>query len=206
MATESIFGTIRSGIELEAAAADTMALWMPTYIRELERQYGRTLGLIPPPRMYTNRNRFEAFPEDQMPLCIVVSSGLVDTPLKEGDGTYRAWFSLGVGFLASAKDEDAATFLSKFYAAAGRAVLLQKPSLGGFASGTEWIDETYDDEVITEDERTMKATYLIFRVLLDKLVARYGGPVEPVAPNPATQPGSQWPTAQTVNIDIEVMP
>lgn len=204
MPANSIFENISPGSLVQEAAAATLLKWMPTYLREIERQLSRTLGQIPAPRTYTSRNRFESFPEDQMPLCVVVSSGLVDTPSRESDGRYNAWFSLGIGFLASARDEDAADFLSKVYAAAGRAIILQRPSLGGVASGVEWIDETYDDDVVTEDQRTMKASYVIFRIHMDDIVTRFAGPVEPDAPDPATQPGSTWPTADTIDIQVVI--
>jgi hypothetical protein len=135
----------------------------------------------------------------------VVSPGLADQPTKEGDGTYSAWWSMGIGFAAAARDADASAFLAKLYGAAARKVLIDKKSLGGFVQSTEWVDESYDD-LVTEEERTIRACYLIFRVYKWG-VATEGGPPEPIPPDPATQPGSTWPEANTVVIDaINVQP
>lgn len=200
--SESIFGPIVVGTQFEVGAIDMLSTWMPTYIKEAERQMSRTQGQIPPPRMYTTRNDFTAFPDDIMPLCVVVSPGVVDTPTKEGDGTYSAWWALGVGFAAAARDVEAAAFLAKTYAAAGRAILLHRQGLGGVAQKVVWVDESYDD-LVTEDDRSVRACYLTFRVLGYGVVSEYVGPAapDPDPTEPANQPGSTWPTANVVKID-----
>jgi hypothetical protein len=194
------FGELIVGTQLEVAVMDTLSDWMPVYIREIELQLTRPQGKIPPPRTYTTRNEFTSFPDDQMPICVVVSPGLADPPTKEGDGTYSAWWSVGVGFAAAARDADASGFVAKVYGAACRGVLLgSHSSLGGFATGLEWVDESYDD-LVTEEERTIRACYDIFRVHKTGIVTRGVGPT--TLPNdPASQPGSTWPTANTVKID-----
>lgn len=198
MVPESVFGTITVGTEVETAVMAQLAAWMPTVIQEIELQYNRERGKIPPPKMYTTRNEFTSFPTDILPLCVVVSPGLADPPTKDGEGVFEAWWTLGVGFAAEARDADAAGFLAKVYGAAGRKILLTHQSLGGVTQKVVWVDESYDDLVV-EDDRTVRATYLIFRVLKGDIVTEYAGPAAPA--NPATQPGSTWPTANIVKID-----
>lgn len=193
-----VFGNIIIGTQVETAVIDTLVMWMPTYIREIELQLGRAQNLIPPPKTYTTRNEFTSFPADLMPLCVVVSPGLADPPTTEGDGTMSAWWSVGVGLAAAARDADASGFIAKIYGAAARALLLQNASLGTFAQGVEWVDESYDD-LVTEEERTIRACYNVFRVKVWDIVTKGAGPVAPA--NPATQPGSTWPTANIVKID-----
>lgn len=200
MVVVDIFGEITVGTEIEVAVMDTLRIWMPTYLEEIELQKGRTRGEIPPPARYTTRNRFDSFPDDAMPLCVVVSPGLAEKPRKEGSGIYSAWWAVGVGFAAVARDADAAGFLSKVYGAASRAILLQHGSLGGSAEGVEWEDESYDD-LVDDEERTVRACYEMFRVFKYDIVTKGGGPSDPIAPDPVTQPGSTWPTAETVVID-----
>src|SRR4051812_35803706 len=146
----SIFGNILVGTQLEVAVMDTLRAWMPTLLQEIEIQLGRTRGEIPVPRYYTTRNEFTSYPEDQMPMCVVVSPGLLTPPTKDGEGIYSAWFQIAVGFAASAKDADASGFLAKIYGAAGRWILLNKGGLGGLGAGTDWDDESYDDLVSEE--------------------------------------------------------
>lgn len=199
-----VFGNIFVETVLETAIMTQFSDWMPVYIQEIEIQLNRTRGQIPPPKQYTTRNEFTSFPEDRMPMCVVVSPGIDNEPKAEGDGTYSAEFLVGVGFAASAKDADASGFLAKVYAAAGRKILLDRQSIGGVAQGVEWVDHN-NDELVTEDERTVRASYDIFRVKVWDVVTRFSGPLAP--PDPADQPGSNWPTADIVVIDdIKVLP
>lgn len=194
----SVFGEVVLGTQVETAAMATLGQWMPTYIQEMEIRLGRTRGEIPPPRTYTTRNTLTSYPADIMPLCVVVSPGLADPPTKQGDGRFSAWWTLGVGFAAAAKDADASGFLAKLYGAAGRLILLHKQSLGGFASKVHWVDESYDD-LVDDDERTIRACYGVYRVLVEGIATEYAGPAAPA--DPANQPGSTWPTADIVQID-----
>lgn len=199
-----IFGNIFIETELESAVMAQFATWMPVYIREIEIQLARTPGQIPPPKQYTTRNEFTSFPEDKMPMCVVVSPGIDNEPKAEGDGTYSAEFLVGVGFAAAARDADASGLMAKIYGAAGRKILLDKQSIGGIARGVEWVDHN-NDELVTEDERTIRASYDIFRVKVWDVVTRFSGPLAPA--DPVNQPGSNWPTANIVKIDeINVLP
>lgn len=197
----SVFKTILTGSEVELGVIATLKEWMPTYLRELELQLGRIENKIPPPIMYTQTTEIEDINFDQLPTALVVSPGLGGTPMADGEGTYRAPFVIGVAVICSAKDQETTKDLAKIYAAAVRAVLLQKrvPSLGG---QVDWIDESYDD-LPELDQRTMCAGYGLFSVWVDDLVTRVGGPLAPA--DPETQPGSVWPTADDVLIETEML-
>lgn len=201
--TEDIFGPIFVGRQIEDAALETLRTWMPTYLQEIELQLQRVRGEIPAPRLYTTRNEFTQFPEDQMPMCVVVSPGLVSEPKREGDGTYNAWFALAVGFAAAGRDADTSRFLAQVYGAAGRAILLHKSSLGGVASGVEWTDESYDN-LVTEDDRVVRACYNMYQFHVAGIVQKGMGPAVTI-PDPVEQPGSQWPSAETIEIDVEAV-
>lgn len=201
--SDSIFDPISVGTDITTAVIDTLRKWMPTYLQEIELQLGRQRGLIPPPRFYTTRNRFINYPEEQLPLCVVVSPGLTEAPTKTGDGCYSGWYGLGVGFVAQARDDVTADFLAKVYAAAARAILLQNQDMGGGVAGTEWIDEIYDDEITGDENRTLKASYVLFRVYVENIVNALAGPISPNA-DPDTQPGSDWGTVETVETEVVI--
>lgn len=196
-----IFGPIVVGTDVERAVMDTLKLWMPTLLQEIELQQARTRGLIPLPRLYTTRNEFDSYPEDQLPMCVVVSPGLVGPPTKDGEGYYSATWAMAIGFAAQGKDADTSGYLAKVYGAAARWIVLNKGSLGGFASGVEWEDESYDD-LVSEDARVVRACYNLYRVAVDGVVQKGVGPPTPTVPDPTTQPGSQWPDIELVDIDI----
>jgi hypothetical protein len=199
----SSFDTITVGTDITTSVIETIRKWMPTYLQEIELQLGRERGLIPPPRFYTTRNKFMSYPEEQLPLCVVVSPGLTDAPTKDGDGCYNGWYGVGVGFVAQARDDVTADFLAKVYAADARAILLQHQDMGGGTAGTEWIDEIYDDDIAEDENRTLKASYVLFRIYVENIVNSYGGPVGPI-PNPDTQPGSDWGTVETVETEVVI--
>ena len=79
---------------------------------------------------------------------------------------------------------------------------MQKRSLGGVACGTTWLDESYDDAP-TDAERTLGIGLLAFEVSVDNVVKRDGGPAYPAPPDPVTQPGSEWPVVDTVDVVVQ---
>jgi hypothetical protein len=92
--------------------------------------------------------------------------------------------------------------MAKIYGAAARSILLQHQALGDFgAQGVEWIDESYDD-LVTEEDRVVRASFGIFQVKVWDVVTRFSGPTDPI-PDPADQPGSNWPTADIVNVVVK---
>lgn len=197
----SVFGPIFVGHDLEKATMETLAAWFPTYLREIELQMELPEGLIPPPRTYTTRNEFTSFPEDQMPICVVISPGLAGEPHKEGNGTFSGWFSLGVGVLASASTEEDTNFLSKVYGAAVRAIMLQKQGLGGICKGIEWADESYNDLPDIDQTRSIRASQWIGLAYIDNIVNQFAGPLGD--PLPEEQPGSNWPVISTGSISVK---
>jgi hypothetical protein len=197
----SIFGPIFVGHDLEMAALETLRAWFPTYLREVELQQGLPMGEIPSPRTYTTRNEFTSFPEDQMPICVVVSPGLAGEPHKEGNGTISGWFSLGVGVLASAATEEDTNYLSKMYGAAIRAIMVQQGDLGGMCSGIDMLDESYDDVPDIDQTRSIRAAQWVGLAYIDHIVDRTAGPIGD--PDPETQPGSEWPEITTGSISVK---
>src|SRR4051812_27844406 len=166
-ATSPAFGTaigpIVSARDVEQAAIDTLHKWLSTYLGEAEDQHSRARGSLPRPRSITTTNSFDKWPEDQLPCLLLVCPGLAEAPKAEGNGRYRALFALGAAVVVSAKTEAATEELSKLYVAAVRTCLVQQQSLGGFASGVDWMDETYDD-LPSEDWRSLGAGQAIFAV------------------------------------------
>jgi hypothetical protein len=213
VATESIFRRIYSAHNLEDQVAATLRKWYPTYIKEMERQEDMEQGRIPPPRYYTRRNQFQSFPDEQLPLCIVISSGILEPPRRDGESNYQAWWGLGVGVVAAASDPESTNTLVKIYGAATRALLMQQQDLGGTDSqGVEWLDERYDDSLPgTDQQRSVGAVRSVFQVLIDDVVTQWAGPT---SPDPDEwPPGSIWGLVEDVivydddgNIIVEVTP
>lgn len=191
------FKNILTGSEVEQWVIDIIKKWAKTYIDELQFQIGWAGAEIPVPRSYTTRTRVRHFEDDQLPQCIVVSPGVAAPPVREGDGTYRADFAVGVSMVVSAKDEPSTKALARFYAAVTRAILLQHASLDGHAMGMQWMDEKYDDiEDDADISRVLAAGSNYFRIEVPDVVTWGAGPkiVAPATPDTNPWPGeTRWP-------------
>jgi len=196
----SVFRTLFSADLLEEQAIVTLKKWIPTYIHEVERQRGLTVGDIPRPRYYARRNEFNGFPDDQLPMCIVISPGLIDQPERYGDGQHAAWWGCAVAIVCATSSEDSTNRLVKVYGAALRGVMLQQEDLGGTqVAAVRWEDERYDDNLPGSDQRrSLGAVRLVFRVLVDDVVTDGTGPN---TPDPDEwPPGTQWGLVEDVII------
>jgi hypothetical protein len=210
-----IFGQVITATELEAAVLQTLENWFPVYIREIELQSPASpngenvpYNALPLPKSYLTTDKVDRESADQLPSIVVVSPGLSgkNSPRQNGDGTFMVPWGVSVGVFVGGKDRTSTKRLVRLYTAVARMIMLQKQALGGFADGTTWLDESYDDVFAFTDQETIGAGSVIFEVWVDNVVQRYGGPASygqpPPPPDPDTQPGSDWPVVETVEAKI----
>lgn len=193
----SIFGNILTNDEVEQAVLDTIKEWDSTYLAEIERQKGYSAGDLPRPKSYVVASEFDGLPGDeQLPMVIVIAPGLQDPPAKDGRQRHRAEWQIAVVVLVSVRRNPTNTprKIAGLYGAAVRSLLVQRRSLEGRASGTRWIDETYQD-VSTEDSRSLGACRVVFGVEFDDVVTGDSGPNSPA---PQLDPLAPYPDPPTV--------
>lgn len=196
-ADTSTFGRIIDANAVETAVRDTLELWMPTYIAEVERQYPDTwdTGELNTQVWYVAAHQFDRFNEDSLPAVIVICPGLADRPVRDADGSHLCVFGLAVGVVAGSIDRDETDAAVKAYGAAVRACLLQQSMLGDLnADGVTWLGEQYD-ELPYEQSRSMVGGRITFTVQVDDVVTKAAGPLQtstpPVDPYATpTQPGT----------------
>lgn len=195
-----VFGTVFDGGQVERAATTTLKLWMDTYLTEIELQADRD-NPLPRPRSWTVVQKVTQFKEDQLPTVMLLSEGLDGTPRREAGGVYRATWKLTVVVVVSARDVEAANRLNKLYGAAVRALLVQKPSLGGVVESTVWVGETYD-VIPNEKRRMLAASQNDFLVEVGDVLTADAGPLAP--DEPPEHPG-EWPTVDEgqATVDLE---
>lgn len=197
----TIFGTIITGRQVRDATERTLRLWAPAYVAEIGRQDGRPANALPVMRSYVSSVTFDGpMPEDQVPACVIVAPGILGEPVRHGDGTHEATWAVGIGVVVSGQDQENTADLANLYAAVVRTIMLQHPSLGGFATGLRWLDERYDP-LPTEDRRTFGAAIVQFAVVVPSVVDANGGPAEP-PDDPTTDPG-EWPSIQSVLVTVD---
>ena len=203
----SIYGPLTSAAELEQAVVDTLQKWFPTYLTEYELQAGlipdrNTPPKHPAPKAWLTADQLDRSAADALPAVVVVSPGLSKTaPKQEGDGSFRVFFSIGIGVFVSSNTRPDTIALVRVYTAILRTIMLQKQSLDGVADGCTWIDESYDDNFPFTDDQTMSAGQVVFEITIAGFVNRFAGPTTP-DPDPS-QPGSDWPLAETVMATVE---
>jgi hypothetical protein len=199
----SIFGRILTGHDVEQWCLDTLKEWSSTYLAELERQNGLTAGSLPRLRSYATAPSFDNWPEDQVPGLVLISVGLAEAPLHSGDGGYQARWQMALGLVVSARTEAESHFLSMLYVAAHRALLLQRPSLGGRSSGVVWLDEDYAQGTY-DDQRSLALGQASFTVGVEDVTNTLAGPTSADTPlTPDTEPWADWPVAETVDTQIQ---
>jgi hypothetical protein len=192
----TIFGSIITGSDVEAAVRTTVQRWQGDYLAEIAEQHGRARGDLPRFRSFLTTLDLDKFSEDQTPACLVVAPGTVELPEKWSE-KYLARWAVGVGCVVSGQDEANTYELISLYAAAVRAMIVQHKSLGGFAENTVWASERYD-ELATSDLRTIAAGTVQFYVDVKDVVDTTLGPTTPSVDS--TVPPGNWPTAQTVTV------
>lgn len=197
---DDLFGPLVTGTEVETAARATLQTWMPDYLGWLERKYDRANGSLITPRSWVSANDVDRWPEEQIPSVLLLSTGLANEPARDGANIYRAKFALAVVVIVSARDRAVTDELAKLYTAACRAILLHKPSLGGFATAVEWVDEEYD-VLPDRNRRQLAAGRAVFRVEVPAVVRSKAGPSTP-SPAPET-PLPDEPTVTEPEVDLD---
>lgn len=176
----SLFGPLRHGGEIEDAVLASLQLWLPDYLREVERQAGLDAEVLEGPRSIGWAPEMTKWPEDQLPSLIVVSPGTSEDPERDGEGVHRARFALNVGVVASAADERDTRRLAQLYGAVVRGCLLQHRILAEEIQVVAWNGEGYDDiPQAAEMRRTVALGLNRFTVEIGDLVSDTQGPGEP---------------------------
>jgi hypothetical protein len=205
-AADTIFGRIVSGGDVEDWVLTCLKKWSCTYMSEVARQHGIDPDALPDVRAFVPSFTFDKWPEDQIPAVFVLNTGMVERPLKSGDGAYYCRWQMHIGALTSAKSQEQAHRLAQLYLAAHRTILIQRQSLDGVADGTDWLLEG-DMPLNFDDTRTLAARVGTFTVNVDRSCFANAGPVTPAEPlEPCHDPWPPWPSTELVDIEIDNVP
>lgn len=211
MSDANLYGPIITGGLVERGVRDFLVeprgtfnrSWLDAYLGEIERVEGYDPGSIERPKGVVTSAEFEKWPEDQLPVILVISPGIGPDPIRRGDSAYEATWTVAVAPIVSDQGDVETRRLALAYAAAVRSAMLQHKSLGGFASNLVWRGEGYND-LPFDDARTLGAGRVIFDVTVADVVREQAGPVEPPA-DPTVDPGP-WPDATAVDTTAHPIP
>lgn len=208
----AIFGEFITDWQLEQAVISHLRAWMPDYIPEAQRKANAALAAfdrgplsenLPQPRSYSVTPREpDRWKEEQLPAILIVSSGLKDPPRQDGGDVYRGTFLLGIASICSAGTEEMSKLFAGLYFAAAAQILLDKPSLGGFAQGITFEGAPQFDWLTGDRDRTLASRYCVFGVDVGRIFEITGGPSEHLA-DPTEDPGD-FPTVDTHDLELEI--
>jgi hypothetical protein len=199
------FGHYVTAADVSKAVQATIELWSATYLAEMSRHDGQDpltdpSAVFPDFASYPDSLDLSRFPEEQLPACILVVPGITETPRKAGGGKVSAVWKVGIGVAVTSQDKPTTIKLAQLYTSAVRMIILQNPSLGGFATGVTWLREEYTGNIIrADDTRTLAIGVLDFNVTVDANVDADQGPVVPILNN---EPPTGWATVETPSITI----
>jgi hypothetical protein len=199
----SIFGPLVAGGDVEQWVLDLLQTWFSTYLAEVERQHGYGGNDLPRPRGWAVGPTFDKWPEDQLPGVLVASRGVPTPPVKRGSGGYEARWQIEPGVILSARTQTETHALAMLYGLAIRALMIQRPSLDGYAEASTWLGEAYDD-LGYDDSRSLYAVRELFAVAVVDVTFTGAGPVTPDVPlSPDdTVPWPDWQPVETVDVDV----
>lgn len=204
--TDSIFGRSVSGWDVEQWAFDLMKRWASSYMAEVERRHGLEVCSLARPRAYVPTIAFDAWPEDQLPRVMLIATGTNGTPVRHGDGTYLARFSIDVAVLCSARTQAESHRNAQLTTEALRDLFIQRPSLDGHADGVTWTAEGYAP-IAYDDSRSLSGGLASFLVDVDRVAAARAGPLRPDRPSDCDpDPWPPWQRVRSVWVRVENYP
>jgi hypothetical protein len=192
------FGPIISANQIEQGALNTLQMWLPTYLREVEYQESLAANVLESPQTYQTRNRFTSLTGEALPKIVAISPGMAGAPKKYNGGMYRAIWRLGIGVALANKDEEVANTYSKCYVAAIRDCIMQQ-KLANIASRLEFIDEQYSDiPVVGNRVEQYKTGAAFFTADVENIM---NISVKPTVPDP---PGGDYDYGEVETFDISI--
>jgi hypothetical protein len=186
--------------ELEDALLDLIESWLPTYLTEVEVQFGLEPLTLARPKFYGTSVENDTHPGEGLPAIIVVSPG---TASVMGEGQYlSAWYDVTVATTVMASSEMGARRLAALYSAAIRAIVMQHGSIGGKADGAAFIGEEFLGSPAQDNRNRSRGGALThFQLKIDQLLDRQLGPTEPTPHDGMETP--DLPIAQEFDVVIE---
>lgn len=186
------------------AVLATLALWGPSYINEAVRQTGQDL---PQFTDFVNEPMISAQTMVEAPRYVVAVPGTLGVPHRKGDGSFIANFDVQIALWMWGGNYQETEDNLGYYSVAIRQIMLQQPSLGGFALSSTWRGERYAEAAAPTAFRTWGQAVVMFGVQVDGVVNAYAGPRTPPAdPTALPQPAPAVTSTKVNQVGVQVIP
>jgi hypothetical protein len=177
--------------DVDAAVINTLRLWLPMYLSQIERERELTPRLIarPEPDQYQNVLEDDTFPDVALPAVLVTTAQPSDVAM-DGDGVWSAAWRVRVSVVVRGRTAPETRAVAALFKGAVTRVMLHQSSLGGFAAGVELQP---GGGVAPIADETDKGRYLAsgmgdFLVFTHDVVQSGVGPETPSDPYPEPDP------------------
>jgi len=199
------YGDIYGGHSVQEMVYNTLEKWFPAYIAEFNRKLGSEVLQVP--FEYRHRPDFRTLPRNAQAAVLISVPGTVGRPEVFQAGV-RAYYHVdALVYVYGTKDWQETEALTQAYATCIRACIIQNRGLGGYAENTVWDGEEYLEGEHSSG-RTTGIAHVRFIVTLSNTMNIYGGVPSPqyaatgAITTPSTNPPSEVPTVETVNVEI----
>lgn len=198
------FGPLIVNTDVDEMVLGMLSLWLPTYLRQMERERPGIKFDLPHDESYANTLDDDEFPDHILPAVIVTTANTEGTPQYDGDGYYSSDWNVVVSSVVKGRTPSETRRLAALFEGCVRRVMVQ-------------ADPTWDGEVTWHGTNTAAVAdpsgagrYLAagigaYLVHVDKSVQAGVGPAgEPYDPDPSTpdEPFEDLVTVGSVGIDV----
>jgi hypothetical protein len=212
---EDLFGPLVGPEDLIDAAVNTLRLWMPEYLADVERKAGlqpKTIPRPPVPESYHGGVDLESWIGEDTPEVMVLCKPSGEP--EHSSSFYTGKFTLtigclciGTGSVLAERPEDDARKIASYLGAASQ-LLVQQPTLGGLTERLR-LTALPDVSLPDPDKRAIAQVVTEFDVWVTEVVSETAGPV---GPTPQESPGyvgpeeafEDRPTVEDINIKVTV--
>lgn len=183
--------------------------WLPDYLADSCRAHGKADDWIAAPNSWEAAEEVTKWPQQKLPAIVPGIPGTVGDPPRRGQAVYDATWAVTLGAIVAGIDDNDTELQASIYGAALAQMTLQQigrgdeHGLGLDVEGKRWKGLSFDP-VPQRDSRFLIAASVMFEVTLRNVASGQTGLRVPSTP-PLGDPGA-YPTADTVDIDLQLQP
>lgn len=193
------FGPLVVETDVDVAVIETLKVWLPTYLRQVELERDLTAGFLkrPKPSSFANTLEDDEFKDHPFPAIIVTTAQTAGRPTKDGNGNHYAAWNVVVSSITRGRTPPETRALAALYSGCVRRLLVQQEALGGLAGAIDWVASNVAPVAdVTGSGRYLAAGINQFSVYIDEVVQSGVGPLEPEpddSPYPPSDPDDPEP-------------
>lgn len=186
------FGPLVITSDVDKAVIDTLRLWLPTYLSQLERERDIPVGSMPRPSAgsFHTVSAPEQLLDQWLPSVLVTTARGESAVESWGDGFISAGFQVAVSCVTKGRTDEEARVNASRYEGCLRRIMVQQPSLGSFAGGVQpmSVGQVAPVEDEQEQNRYLAVGMSTYLVMVDKTVQGETGPFMGPGPYEPTDP------------------